>query len=168
MTRVVNLIKVGTIISMAAFAGVMLCIYTSHLTIWKQAPPQEFLHLFQRFSPGISNATGLTGILGLLLSIITLIITWKSKNTSIYWTWSFVLISSAIVLTMVYFVRVNGSFTDQSILLEDVPKTLETWGMLHSVRIVMATLAAVFGGIGIIYESKESSRGHVSKHKTSI
>ncbi len=154
MKCIIQICQFGTLLSIAIFCGVMLCIYTAHLPFWKQMPPEEFLNWFSKSSSGISNATGPLGILSLLLPLITLIMTWSNPNGPTYWLLSFLLVLGVIAMTMIFFVKANTSFMNKTIALEAIPETLVTWGKLHLIRIIMTFLAAISTVIGIIkYQS---------------
>ena len=139
----------STLMIIATFCGVMICIYTSHLSYWKQAPPNEFLNWFSTYSGGISNATGPLGMLSLILPLITLILNWRNTNSKAYWLISFLLIAGVFFITMIFFVKANTSFINKTIAIEAIPNTLLTWGKLHLVRIFITFLAAVSAVIGI-------------------
>ena len=144
------MIQIGSIVSIAAFVGVMISVYTSHYSLWIQKSPQDFLQWYQITSKGITDATGPTGIASLFLPLITLIVTWRNKQCRIYWFLAFTLVGSIIVITMVYFARVNMTFGNQSISLEDISGTLETWGSLHILRIILGVISAFLAGIGLV------------------
>lgn len=140
----------STLLIIAAFCGFMLCIYTSHLSHWKQIPPENFLDWFSTYSGGISKGTGPLGMLSLALPLITLILTWSNSSSRIYWLLSFLLMLGVIAITMIFFVKTNTSFMNKTIALETIPETLVTWGKLHLVRIIMTALSAIAAVIGII------------------
>ncbi|MEM7372556.1 MAG: DUF1772 domain-containing protein [Bacteroidota bacterium] len=144
----------GSLLVIATFCGVMLCIYTSHLPFWKQVAPDDFLHWFSTYSGGISDATGPLGILSLILPVVTLAVTWSNSNSRIYWLLASLLMVGVIAITMIFFVKANTSFMNKTISVEAIPETLVTWGRLHFIRITMTSLAAILAVIGILkYQS---------------
>lgn len=149
MKTIIIASQFSTILILAAFCGVMICIYTAHVPFWKQVPPEEFLGWFSTYSVGISNATGPFGMLSLVLPLITLILTWSNTNSRLYWLLSFLLILGVIAITMVFFVKANTSFMNKTIAIETIPDTLVTWGKLHLVRIIMTTFSAISAAIGV-------------------
>lgn len=150
MKNIVLTSQFSTLLIIAMFCGVMLCIYTSHLPFWKKAQPEDFLNWFSVYSGGISKATGPLGMLSLVLPLITLIITWSDSNSRGYWLLSFLLMLGVITITMIFFVKANTSFVSKTIPIEAIPGTLITWGRLHLVRIIITSLSAVSAGIGIV------------------
>lgn len=150
MKNIIVVSQFSALFSIACFCGVMLCIYTSHLSYWKQISPEGFLDWFSTYSGGISNATGPLGILSLILPLITLIVTWGNTNSRTYWMCSFLLMLAVIAITMFFFVKTNTSLVNKTIPLHAVPHTLITWGKVHLVRIVLTSISAVSAVIGII------------------
>ena len=150
MKNIIIASQFSTVLILATFCGVMICIYTAHVPFWKQVPPEEFLDWFSTYSGGISNATGPFGMLSLVLPLITLILTWSNTNSRLYWLLSFLLILGVIAITMVFFVKTNTSFMNKTVAVEAIPDTLVTWGKLHLVRIIMTAFSAISAAIGII------------------
>ncbi len=150
MKNIIIVSQFSALFSIACFCGVMLCIYTSHLSYWKQIPAESFLDWFSSYSGGISNATGPLGILSMLLPFVVLIVTWGNSNSRAYWLYSFLLALAVIAITMLYFVKTNTSFIEKTIPLNAVPNTLITWGKVHLIRIVLTSISAISAVIGII------------------
>lgn len=150
MKNISTVSQFSALFSIACFCGVMLCIYTSHLSYWKQIPAENFLDWFSSYSGGISTATGPLGMLSLILPFVVLIITWGNTNSRAYWLCSFLLMLAVIAITMLFFVKTNTSFMEKTIPLNAVPNTLITWGKVHLIRIVLTTISAISAVIVII------------------
>ena len=123
MKNIIIASQFSTVLILATFCGVMICIYTAHVPFWKQIPPEEFLGWFSTYSGGISNATGPFGMLSLALPLITLILTWSNTKSRLYWLLSFLLILGVMAITMVCFVKANTSFMNKTVAVETIPDT---------------------------------------------
>lgn len=150
MKEITLVIQISTVLTVTAFLGVMFAIYTSHLPLWKALKPEEFLNWFSLSANGIRNATGPLGMFSLVFPLITLILTWSNTNSRLYWLFSFLLIAAVITITMIYFAKTNTAFGNKTISLDAIQSTLITWGNLHLVRLVLATISAVFSVLGIV------------------
>jgi len=138
------------LIAIAVFAGVMLNIYTGHLSFWKKMPPNEFLNWFSDYSSGITKSTGPLGMLSMALPLISIIFVWNTHQSRVYWIISLLLTIGVIVITMLYFIKTNTSFGNKTIEINEIQDTLNTWGKFHLVRICLAFLSVIFAGIGIL------------------
>ncbi len=158
MRKITIAIQIVSIVSMGAFAGAMIMLYTAILSFWKKASPEEFLGWYSNYASGIMDATGPLVMSSILLPLICMVLVWKIPKSRIYWLISLLLSVIIMVITLSYFVDVNTSFADQSIELNRVKETLETWGQFHIIRISIAFISSVFGGMGIVqYLSKNQN-----------
>ncbi len=158
MKKITVLIQVVSIISIGAFTGAMIMLYTAILSFWKQASPEDFLNWYANYASGIMDSTGPLVMLSLILPLICIFLVRKIPQSRTYWLISFLLSIVIMVITLSYFVDVNTSFGNKSIELNHVKETLETWGKLHIVRISIAFVSAVFAGIGMVKYLSNSSR----------
>ncbi len=155
MKKIVLLIQVLCIISLGAFTGAMTMLYTAVLSFWKKAPPEDFLNWYSDYSSGITTTTGPLVVLSIILPLICIFLVVKIPKSRVYWIISFLFCAGIMVITMNYFVEVNSSFANKSIELSFIKETLNTWGKLHIIRILMAFVSSVFAGAGMItYLSK--------------
>ena len=148
--KFVQVIQFVSLISIVAFFGFMLCIYTSHLSYWKQVEPEEFLNWFSTYSRGISVGTGPLGVMSLAFPLITLIMIRGHASSRTWWIMSIFLILGIFTITILFFVNTNNSFMNRTISMDAIPQTLVIWGELHLARMVMALGAAFSAVIGII------------------
>ncbi len=161
MKKISILIQIVSIACLGAFFGAMLMLYTAILSLWKQSSPSDFLDWYVDYASGIMDTTGPLVMSSLFLPLLCFILVLKNKQSRVYWAISFLLSVSVMAITMSYFVGVNSSFADRTIELSQISGTLDTWGKLHVVRISLAFMAAVFGGMGLATLSGEKSKTYL-------
>ncbi len=149
MKKISLIIQSLSIISVAAFAGAMLMLYTALLSFWKQIPPADFLNWFSIYSSGIETTTGALGILSLILPLISIFLVRKISTSRNYWLLAYALVIGIMIITFSFFLEANSSFVSKSIDINAVGKTLKMWGSLHSIRISMGFLSAIFALVGL-------------------
>lgn len=150
MKKISLSIQILSIISIASFSGAMLMLYTGPVSFWKKIPPDDFLNWFSNHSSGIEITIGPLVILSMLLPLISVFSTWKIPKSRIYWLISFLFLLGIMAITLSFFLETNSAFAAKSIELDQVNEKLNTWDTLHSIRVVMGFLSAIFAGIGFI------------------
>ncbi|TIL97327.1 MAG: DUF1772 domain-containing protein [Mesorhizobium sp.] len=129
----------------AMFGGVMLTIGVTLGGYWKSLPAAEFLHWFSQNNGFISAAIPLVVVPTLLGLIGSLWLGWGAAETRMLWIGSAACIAGVLALTMNWFVPTNAQFAAKALPLDQVPDRLNTWIMIHYVRIGLAAAASVLG-----------------------
>ncbi|MFK0162557.1 DUF1772 domain-containing protein [Rhizobium sp. NPDC090279] len=133
----------------AMFAGVMLVIGVTLGGYWKSLPASDFLDWFGQNGQFITRtiplvvAPTLIGLAGSLWS------GWGEGTARAYWTGAAVCIAAVLVLTVAWFLPTNAQFASRSIPVDQVPARLDTWLMIHNMRIALAMIASVLGIVAI-------------------
>lgn len=137
--------KILAITGSAMFAGVMLAIGVILGGYWKSLPPAEFLDWFARNNGFIMRAIPvvvaptLIGLAGML---------WVSRGDSparLIWLGAATCILAVLILTVVYFVPSNAAFAAKAIAPNQVASKLDTWLLIHSLRVALAFAASALG-----------------------
>ncbi|MDW3651027.1 MAG: anthrone oxygenase family protein [Bacteroidia bacterium] len=150
MKRLIFSIQLLGIISIAAFAGAMIMLYTSLVSFWEQIPAEDFFNWYSNYSSGIEATTGPLVMLSLFLPLLAILLVRKIPQSRIYWLISFLLCIGIMAITLSYFVEANTSFATRSIEAAHLNESIHRWGDLHLLRISMALISAVFAGIGLL------------------
>lgn len=139
------LFEILAVTGSAMFAGVMLAIGVILGGYWKSLPPADFLEwvaqhgqLVMRAIPIVVLPTliGLAGVLWLDRS--------DSANRNI-WLGAAGFIVAVLAITTGYFVPSNAAFAAKTIPVDQVSGRLDTWLMIHNLRIVLAVTASALG-----------------------
>lgn len=130
------------------FAGVLLAIGVLLGGHWKGLSPVAFLDSFNTFLPLVPRAiaVGLVAVVGLIGSVW---LSWGEKDVRTLWLLATACLGILFVLTAIWFAPANGQFAARSLPPDQVLTKRDTWLMLHSFRIVLATVASVLGIIAI-------------------
>lgn len=150
MNRVVVSFQILTITIVGAFTGAMIMLYTAILAFWKLATHAEFLNWYTNYASGIMDATGPLLMSSIILPLISAFLVRNNPKSRKYWIISFFLCGIIMAITLSYFVDVNATFSDRSIEMTTVKNTLNTWGNLHLVRISLAFISTLVGGVGLV------------------
>lgn len=129
----------------AMFAGVMLAIGVILGGYWKSLPASDFLDWFSQNDKFIIRAIPLVVVPTLIGLAGSLWLGWGETRTRALWGGAILCIAAVLGLTMAWFLPSNAQFAAKSIPLEQVPARLDTWLMLHNIRIALATVASVLG-----------------------
>jgi len=143
------LFNILAITGSAMFAGVMLTIGVTLGGYWKSLPAAEFLDWFSQNNGFISGAIPLVVLPTLVGLICSLWLGWGAPETRILWIGSATCIAGVLALTMIWFVPTNAQFAAKTLPLDQVPARLNTWIMIHYVRIGLAAAASVLGMLAI-------------------
>jgi hypothetical protein len=133
----------------AMFAGVMLMIGVTLGGYWRSLPVPGFLEWFSQNGQFITRtiplvvAPTLIGLIGSLWS------GWGEATARAYWIGAAVCIAAALTVTLAWFLPTNAQFASKSIPVDQVPARLDTWLMIHDVRIALAAIASVLGIVAI-------------------
>lgn len=139
------LFRILAITGPAMFAGVMLAIGVILGAYWKSLPPAEFLDWFAQHSGRIQSAIPLV-VLPTLIGLAGMIwLDWSNSANRLIWFGAAVCILAVLAITMGYFVPSNAAFASKSIPADQVTGKLDTWLMIHNLRIVLAFIASALG-----------------------
>ena len=137
----------------AMFAGVMLAIGVTLGSYWKTLPPEGFLDWFGQNIPLIMRSITLVLPATLVGMTGSLWLSWADRRARPLWLAGSGCILAILLITAAYFLPSNASFAGRSIPLDQVPAALDTWLLVHNVRIALALLASVLGVVAIGRES---------------
>lgn len=139
------LFKFLAISGSAMFAGVMLAIGVILGGYWKSLPPADFLEWFAHNNHFIMRAipvaflptvVGLAGMVWFDWSV--------SANRSI-WLGASGCIVGVLAITIIYFVPSNAAFGAKAVPVDQVSTKLDTWLLIHNLRIMLALVASALG-----------------------
>ncbi|SJM32900.1 DUF1772 domain-containing protein [Mesorhizobium delmotii] len=133
----------------AMFAGVMLTIGVTLGGYWKSLPAAEFLDWFSQNDRFIIRTIPLVVVPTLIGLIGSLWLSWSEGGLRALWIGAIACVAAVLVLTMAWFLPTNAQFATKSIPLDQVPARLDTWLMVHNVRILLATVASVLGILAV-------------------
>ncbi|NTJ66648.1 DUF1772 domain-containing protein [Agrobacterium rhizogenes] len=133
----------------AMFAGVMLTIAVTLGGYWKSLPPSEFLDWFGQNGEFIVRSIPLVVAPTLIGLAGSLWLGWSENGARALWIGSTVCIAAVLILTAAWFLPTNAQFAAKLVPLDEVPARLDTWLMIHNVRIALATIASVLGIVAI-------------------
>ncbi|CAH2396406.1 DUF1772 domain-containing protein [Mesorhizobium ventifaucium] len=133
----------------AMFAGVMLTIGVTLGGYWKSLPAAEFLDWFSQNDQFIIRTIPFVVVPTLIGLIGSLSLSWSEGGIRSLWIGAIACVVAVLVLTMAWFLPTNAQFATKSIPLDQVPARLDTWLMVHNVRILLATVASVLGILAV-------------------
>ena len=133
----------------AVFTGAMMNIGLSFVPYWQSLPPAEFLDWFSKNGSFIGRtiplylAPTLVGLAG------SLWLGWSDSHQRMLWSAALVCIVGLLVITAVYHLPANSQFANKSISPDQIPRALNMWLTLHTVRIALGLIASVVGVIAV-------------------
>jgi Domain of unknown function (DUF1772) len=136
----------------AMFAGVMLAIGVTLGGYWKNLPPEGFLVWFGQNIHFITRSISLVVPATLVGMAGSLWLSWADRRARNLWLAGSGCIVAVLLITAAYYLPSNARFAGRSIPLEQVPAALDTWLLVHNVRISLAVLASVLGVVAISRE----------------
>lgn len=139
------LFKVLAVTGSAMFAGVMLAIGVILGGYWKSLPAADFLEWFAQHSQLVMRAIPIVVIPTLIGLAGVLWLDWSNSANSIIWFGAAGCILAVLAITMGYFVPSNAAFAAKTIPVDQVSGKLDTWLMIHNLRIVLAVAASALG-----------------------
>jgi uncharacterized membrane protein len=131
------------------FAGVLLAIGVTLGGYWKSLPASDFLDWFSQNDQFIMRTIPLVLAPTVLGLIGSLWLGWSDGGTRALWIGAIACVAAVLVLTMTWFAPNNAQFAAKSIPLDQVPARLDTWLMVHNVRIALAIVASVLGILAV-------------------
>ena len=129
----------------AMFAGVMLAIGVILGGYWKSLPPADFLEWFARHGNLVMRAIPIVVIPALIGLAGMLWFDWSNTTTRMIWLGAAGCILAVLAITMAYYAPSNAAFAAKSIPVDQVSSKLDTWLMIHNLRIVLAFAASALG-----------------------
>jgi hypothetical protein len=136
------LFRILAITGSAMFAGVMLAIGIILGGYWKSLPPAEFLDWFARHSQLVMRAIPLV-VIPTLIGLAGAV--WLDAGARGLWLAAAGCIAAVLALTIAYYVPNNAAFAAKSVPLDQVAAKLDTWLLMHNLRIALAVAASVIG-----------------------
>jgi len=133
------------ILGPAMFAGVMPTIAVTLGGYWKSLPASDFLTWFGQNGEFILRTIPLVVAPTLIGLIGSLWLGWSESGVRILWIGAIACIAAVLVLTVAWFLPANAQFAAKLVPLDGVPAKLDTWLMIHNVRIAFAAIASVLG-----------------------
>jgi hypothetical protein len=143
------LLNILAISGSAMFAGVMLAIGVTLGGYWKSLSASDFLDWFGQNSRFIMQVIPLVVVPVLLGLAGSLWFGWSQGKTRALWIGAILCVVAVLVLTIAWFVPGNAQFASKSIPPDQVPARLDTWLMVHGVRIALAAVASVLGILAV-------------------
>ncbi len=136
------------VIGAATFAGVMICVGVTLGGYWRSLPPREFLAWFERNNSYVARSVPITVVPTLVGLAGSLWVAWGESEA---WLWlaSTLSVAAVLALTARYFVPTNAAFASGQVHTDDVPDRLRQWLLIHSLRIALATAAAIVGCVAL-------------------
>ncbi|SUE43046.1 anthrone oxygenase family protein [Roseomonas gilardii] len=139
------LFRILAVTGSAMFAGVMLAIGVILGGYWKNLPPAEFLEWFAQHHGLVMRAIPLV-VLPTLIGLAGMLwLDWGNSVNRMIWFGAAGCIVAVLAITMGYFVPSNAAFAARAIPVDQVAGKLDTWLMVHNLRIVLAVAASALG-----------------------
>lgn len=139
------LFSVLAVTGSAMFAGVMLAIGVILGGYWKSLPPADFLEWFARHGNLAMRAIPIVVVPTLIGLVGMLWLDWSNSAARMIWFGAAGCILAVVAITMAYYVPSNAAFAAKSIPVDQVSSKLDTWLMIHNLRIVLAVAASALG-----------------------
>ena len=139
------LFKILAVTGSAMFAGVMLAIGVILGGYWKSLPPADFLEWFAQYSQLVMRAIPIVVIPTLIGLVGVLWFDWSNGTNRIIWFGAVGCILAVLVLTMAYYVPSNAAFAAKAVPVDQVSAKLDTWLLIHNLRVVLAFAASALG-----------------------
>lgn len=144
-----TIIEIIAIIAIAAFAGNMINIGLSYARYWQSLEPTAFMQNFKaKFIPYLLPPTAATLLPALIATIVSVAFNWGDPTTRLFWLIALVGLLFTIVITLVYHLPTNFGFIEQKYNAAKATSKLQTWVLLHWLRVAVAIVAAVFAILG--------------------
>jgi uncharacterized membrane protein len=131
------------------FTGALMNIGLSFGPYWQSLPPAEFLDWFSKNAHFIGRTITLSLAPALVGLVASLWLSWSDTGQRILWGAALLCIIGLLVITAIYHLPTNSQFAAKSVSPEQVPAALNTWLVLHTVRIALALIASVLGIVAV-------------------
>ena len=143
-------IEIVAIIAIAAFAGNMINIGLSYARYWQSLEPSAFMENFKaKFIPYLLPPTAATLLPALIATLLSVVFNWGSPAARSLWLIALVGLLLTIVITLVYHLPTNFGFIEQKYSAAKATSKLQTWVLLHWVRVAVAIAAATSAILGL-------------------
>ncbi|KPQ32263.1 MAG: protein of unknown function (DUF1772) [Phormidesmis priestleyi Ana] len=139
-----NIAAIVAIIATAAFVGNMINIGMSYARYWQSIEPIAFMQDFKVKFPLLLAPTTVTLLPALIATLLSVVFNWNIPETRSLWLIALVGLLLTIAITLIYHLPNNLAFMGLKYSAAKATSRLQIWVLLHWVRVVMATTAAVF------------------------
>ncbi|MEA5582700.1 DUF1772 domain-containing protein [Nodularia harveyana UHCC-0300] len=143
-----NIVAIIAIIAIAAFAGNMINIGMSYATYWQSIDAIAFMQDFQVKFPLLLAPTAATLLPALIATLLSVVFNWKNPVTRSFWLVALFGLFITVAITLIYHLPTNFAFMNLEYSAAEATSKLQTWVLLHWVRVVVAITAAVFAILG--------------------
>lgn len=145
-TRLMSLLfGMLAIIGSAMLAGMMLTVEVVLGGYWKNLPPAAFLAWFARYG-ALLHSTAVTVFPAMGIGFAGMLgIERRNPRTCSAWLAASGCAAALFLLTIGWFAPTDSAFATGSIAPEEVSSKLDTWLLLHILRIALATGASALG-----------------------
>lgn len=133
----------------ALFTGAMALVALVFGPFWQSLPPQDFLLWFATYSHLIGRAMALFIATALIGVAGSLALNWSSPDRQ-WWLAALSSMGVIIFLTVIWFLPTNADFTSGAMSREDVADTLDTWLMLHWLRVLLGFEVCVISAAVVV------------------
>ncbi|MEO0687467.1 MAG: anthrone oxygenase family protein [Cyanobacteria bacterium J06649_11] len=139
---------ITAIIATAAFAGNMINIGLSYAIYWQSIDPLFFMEEFSIHFPLLIIPTAVTLLPALVTTLLAVLLYRKEPVKQKYWLIVFCSLFLTVVITLIYHLPTNIYFLKSAYSASEASSQLETWVILHWVRVLVAIIASVFTILG--------------------
>jgi uncharacterized membrane protein len=144
-----NIVEIVAIIAIAAFAGNMINIGMSYASYWQSIEPTAFMKDFKaKFVPFLLPPTAATLLPALIATLLSVVFNWNNSTTQLFWLIALLGLLLTITITLIYHLPSNLAFIELKYSATKATSRLQTWVLLHWVRVGIAIIAAVFAILG--------------------
>ena len=143
-----NIAAIIAIIATAAFAGNMINIGMSYASYWQSIDPIAFMQDFKVKFPLLVLPTAATLLPALIATLLSVVFNWNNPATRSLWLIALVGLLLTIAITLIYHLPNNLAFMGLKYSAAKATSRLQTWVLLHWIRVVVAITAAVFAILG--------------------
>lgn len=137
--------RILAITGAAMFAGVMLAIGVILGSYWTGLAPADFLDWFARHGRHVTRAIPIVVLPTLIGLAGALWFDWSDGAKRGIWLGAAGCIVAVLAITLLWFVPSNTAFAAKAIPVDQVSGKLDTWLMIHNVRIALAVAASALG-----------------------
>ncbi|NJL55399.1 DUF1772 domain-containing protein [bacterium] len=142
-------VEIIAIIAIAAFAGNMINIGLSYARYWQSLEPTAFMENFKaKFIPYLLPPTAATLLPALIATLLSVVFNWGDPTARLFWLIALVGVLLTIVITLVYHLPTNFGFIEKKYSAAKATSKLQTWVLLHWVRVAVAIAAAASAILG--------------------
>lgn len=139
------LFKILAVTGSAMFAGVMLAIGVILGGYWKSLPPADFLEWFAQHNQLVMRAIPIVVLPTLIGLAGVLWFDWSNGINRAIWFGAAGCIVAVLAITIAYYVPSNAAFAAKTVPVDQVSGKLDTWLMIHNLRIALAVAASALG-----------------------